>query len=88
MFKYIKKALFGRRKEAISREIQAKEHQDISDAYFRLFNTDDGKYVLDHMVMMNLTGSIAMQNDTLIDIGEKQGRANLVKDIIMRITKK
>ena len=37
------------------------------------------------MVKHNLAIPIATKGDDLLDIGEKQGRANLVNEIIQRI---
>lgn len=61
------------------------EVQEINQAYARLFSTEDGKFVLDHLVKYNLAVPIATQGDNLLDIGVKQGRANLVNEIIQRI---
>lgn len=79
------KTLRDRRKEIRSAKEHQQELDDINNTYFRLFNTADGKYVLEHMVKMHLTGSIAEQGDNLLDIGVKQGMANMVKEIIQRI---
>lgn len=79
------KALKERRVKALSQEEHHAELQEINNAYFRVFNSTDGKFVLEHMVKTQLTGSIAMQGDDLLNIGEKQGRANLVKEIIQRV---
>lgn len=84
MIELIKKALFNRRSR-LTQEEYAQRQQDISDTYARLFSTDDGKYVLDHLVQTQLAVPIAQSGDNLIDIGEKQGRANLVNEIIQRI---
>ena len=79
------KAYRNRRKKQQSQEQYNTELQEINDAYYRLFTTNDGKFILDHLVRTQLTGAIAMQGDNYLDIGEKQGRANLVQEIIMRI---
>lgn len=79
------KALRERRRAALSAEEHQVEIEQINSTYFRLFNSDDGKFVLDHMVKMHLTGSVAEQGDNLLDIGVKQGMANHVKEIIQRI---
>ena len=79
------KAFRDRRREALTQEQYAAELKQINDTYFRLFNTDDGKFILEHLAKTQLTGTVAMQGDTYLDIGEKQGRANLVKEIIQRI---
>lgn len=80
----ILKALKSRRK-LNDLDDYAQEQIDIKEAYHRLFNTEDGKYVLDHLVKTNLAVPIATKGDNLLDIGEKQGRANLVNEIIQRI---
>jgi hypothetical protein len=79
------KALRNRRREQQSQEEYAAELKQINSTYFRVFNTPDGKYILEHLARTQLTGTIAMQGDNYLDIGEKQGRANLVKEIIQRI---
>lgn len=79
------KAFRDRRREVQTQEQHAAELKQINDTYFRLFNTDDGKFILEHLAKTQLTGTVAMQGDTYLDIGEKQGRANLVKEIIQRI---
>lgn len=79
------KAYRDRRKQQQTQEQHNAELLEINDAYYRLFTSDDGKFVLDHLARTQLTGAIAMQGDTYLDIGEKQGRANLVKEIIQRI---
>lgn len=76
---------FRSRKKQIDQEQYVQEIKDINAAYGRLFATSDGKYVLDHMVKYNLAIPIATKGDDLLDIGEKQGRANLVNEIIQRI---
>jgi len=79
------KALRERRRAALSAEEHQAEVEQINSAYFRLFNSADGKFVLDHMAKMHLAGSVAEQGDNLLDIGVKQGMANHVKEIIQRI---
>lgn len=75
----------SRRREQQTKEAYAREIADINAAYARLFSTEDGKYVLDHMVKMNLAVPVATKGDDLLDIGVKQGRANLVNEVIQRI---
>lgn len=79
------KAFRDRRREAQTQEQHAAELKQINETYHRLFITTDGKFILEHLAKTQLTGTIAMQSDTYLDIGEKQGRANLVKEIIQRI---
>ena len=79
------KALRDRRREALTQEEHKIELDQLNATYFRLFNSEDGKFVLAHMAKMHLTGSIAEQGDTLLDIGVKQGMANHVKEIIQRL---
>lgn len=76
---------FRSRKKQLDQESYAQEIEDINAAYARLFSTEDGKFVLDHMVKYNLAVSIATKGDDLLDIGVKQGRANLVNEIIQRV---
>ncbi len=75
----------NRRREQLTQEAYKAELDDINAAYGRLFSTDDGKYVLDHLAKMNLAVPVATKGDDLLDIGVKQGRANLVNEIIQRI---
>ena len=79
------KALRERRRVALSKEAHQAELEQINNTYFRLFNSNDGKFVLNHMAKMHLAGSVAEQGDNLLDIGVKQGMANHVKEIIQRI---
>lgn len=79
------KALRDRRRATQTEAEHEAEVKQINNTYHRLFNTDDGKYVLEHLAKMHLTGSIAEQGANYLDIGEKQGRANLVKEIVQRI---
>lgn len=76
---------FRTRRKQIDQEQYIQDVKDINAAYGRLFATNDGKYVLDHMVKHNLAVPIATKGDDLLDIGEKQGRANLVNEIIQRM---
>ena len=77
--------MYKSRKKQMDQEAYAQEIEDINAAYARLFSTEDGKFVLDHMVKYNLAVPIATRGDDLLTIGEKQGRANLVNEIIQRI---
>lgn len=76
---------FRTRKKQLDQESYAQEIEDINAAYARLFSTEDGKFVLDHMVKYNLAVPIATKGDDLLDIGVKQGRSNLVNEIIQRM---
>ena len=87
MIQLIKKGLQTLRRNAITIEEEQVRLDDINSAYGRIFSSNDGKYVLEHMVKMHLVGSIAVQGDTLLDIGVKQGMANHVKEIIQRMEK-
>lgn len=75
-----------RRKRQLTEEEYKTEVDDINAAYLRLFSTDDGKFVLEHLAKTNLATPVATKGDDLLDIGVKQGRANLVNEIIQRIT--
>lgn len=85
MIKRILKAYRDRKREQQTQEAYAQEIADINAAYARLFSTEDGKFVLDHMVKYNLAVPIATKGNDLLDIGEKQGRANHVNEIIQRV---
>lgn len=79
------KCLRDRRQKQVSHAEHKANLDFINSTYHRVFNTDDGKFVLEHLVKMHLIGSIAEQGDNLLDIGVKQGSANLVKEIVQRI---
>lgn len=79
------KAYKDRRKAQQTLEEFEAEKNHINSMYFRLFNTDDGKAVLEHLVKNNLAVPIAVQGSTLLDIGVMQGRANIVNEIIQRL---
>lgn len=79
------KAYRDRRREQLTKEAYQAELEEINAAYARLFSTEDGKYVLDHLVKLNLAVPVATKGDDLLDIGVKQGRANLVNEIIQRM---
>lgn len=74
-----------RRRAQLSQEEYQVEVEAVNGAYFRLFSTEDGKYVLEHLAKNNLAVPVATKGDDLLDIGVKQGRANLVNEIIQRI---
>lgn len=82
--------LVNRLKRALSKRFRTLEAAQLAkkrmfDMYAKVFSTPEGQEVLDYMIKMELTGSIAEQGDNLLDIGVKQGRADLVKDIINKI---
>lgn len=85
MIERLLKAYRSRRKTQQTNEEYQAELQNINSKYARVFKTQDGQDILDHMVKMNLTNSIAEQGDNLLDIGIRQGRADLVKEIITRM---
>tara|TARA_R110000851_G_scaffold268625_1_gene421369 strand:+ start:3382 stop:3642 length:261 start_codon:yes stop_codon:yes gene_type:complete len=82
----ILKALVNRRRKRLTEEQNKQNMDDVNAAYQRLFNTNDGIYVLEHMVSIHLTGAIAVGGDNLLDIGVKQGTANHIKEIMQRMT--
>ena len=77
--------VFRSRRRSISVDDYAQEIREINDTYYRLFSTPDGVRVLEHLVQTCLTVPIATKGSDLLDIGEKQGRANLVNEMIQRI---
>lgn len=80
--------LYQERQKTQKEESQSKQEKEATQAtYRRLFNTIDGKYVLEHLVKTNLIGSIAERGDDMLTIGVKQGRANLVDEIFQRVNK-
>lgn len=81
----ILKVYRDRRRQQLTEEEYKTEIDDINAAYLRLFSTDDGKFVLDHLAKTNLAVPIATKGDDLLDIGVKQGRSNLVNEIIQRM---
>ena len=64
-----------------------KDIDALNHAYARVFSSAEGKKVLDHLVKANLATPIAMQGDDMLSIGVRQGRANLVDEIIQRIVR-
>ena len=81
----ILKVYRDRRRKQLTEEEYKTEIDDINSAYLRLFSTEDGKFVLDHLAKTNLAVPIATKGDDLLDIGVKQGRSNLVNEIIQRM---
>jgi hypothetical protein len=79
------KAYRDRRKAQQTMEEFEAEKNQINSMYFRLFSTDDGKAVLEHLIKTNLAVPIAVQGSTLLDIGVMQGRANVVNELIQRL---
>lgn len=84
MLRKVKEALFNRRTEKQA-ELYLAEQEAIQNAYVRCFSSVDGQVVLDHLIQRYLTVPIASKGDDLLDIGEKQGRANLVNEITQRL---
>lgn len=85
MFNRILQAYRSRRKEQQTAQEFMDERNVLNAMYFRLFNTEDGKRVLEHLVKTNLAVPIATKGSDLLDIGVMQGRANVVNEIIQRI---
>ena len=59
--------------------------QDEANIYFRCFNTEDGKYVLNKLKEVFINRAIARSGDGLLEIGIRQGEANIVKKIEQQI---
>ena len=53
-------------------------NEDIKKLVVRVFGTDEGKLLLDHLYKRNVHTSVANTSD-LLDIGKRQGRADLVR---------
>jgi len=85
MIARIIKAYRDRRRKQQTQDEYAQEQSNINNMYARVFKTQEGKEVLDHLVKMNLANAIAVQGDTMLDVGVKQGRANIVSEILTRI---
>lgn len=69
-----------RKKQLVKEDIEY-----LNGAYLRVFSTDEGKYILEHLAKTNLAVPIATKGADLLDIGINQGRANLVDEIIQRM---
>lgn len=82
----IKNALFTRRRKALTAQAEADRIKALNNAYFRCFDSEAGRKVLDDMIQRYSTVPIAQKGDTPMDVGEKQGRANVVSEIIARMT--
>lgn len=61
------------------------DYLDFTHKVARVFNSTEGKEILDIMVSKYLLCDIAQPNDTQIQIGIRQGRASLVKQILGQI---
>ena len=61
------------------------EYLDFAHLVASLFGTPEGKKVLDVMIKKYLLRDIAGDNDSQIAIGRKQGRADVVKQILAQI---
>lgn len=79
------KAYRDRRKQQLTAEQYEAEVKTINSQYSRVFSTQDGQAVLEHLVKTNLAVPIAQKGSDLLDIGVMQGRANLVNEIIQRM---
>lgn len=67
------------------KEKEKQEHIDFSHKVAKVFKSREGKEVLSLMVKRYLLNDIAQDNDTQIGIGRKQGRADVVKQILAHI---
>jgi len=85
MIERILKAYRDRRKAQQTQDEYETETKNINSAYARVFKTQDGQIVLNHMVKMHMARAIAEQGDGLLDIGVKQGYSNHVSEIIQRM---
>jgi hypothetical protein len=61
------------------------EHLDFAHKVARVFESDDGKAVLDAMIKKYLLTDIVTANDTQFGAGIKQGRASVVKYILAQM---
>lgn len=82
--------LFDRVKQVISNKdkyqiVDDRDVKELNDTFYRCFNTTDGKYVLDYLIKKEILPPKATQGDNMLDIGVKQGRANLVLEILQRL---
>lgn len=59
--------------------------KELSDAFFITFTTPHGKKVLDHLVNLYLSRPVARQGDDMVTIGIRQGRSDLVMQILNEI---
>lgn len=64
---------------------QSQEHLELAHTIARTFKTPDGKKVLDVLVKRYLLNDIVTPNDTAFAVGIRQGRADLVKQILGQI---
>lgn len=79
------KAYKERRKQQLSVEKHEEEIRSINALYAQVFKTQSGQKVLDHMVSTQMARPIAERGDDMLSVGEKQGRSNVVNEIIQRI---
>ena len=61
------------------------QHLDFAHDVAKIFKTREGKRVLKAMVQKYLLGNIVSPNDTNMGVGIKQGRADVIKNIMAQI---
>lgn len=61
------------------------ERKRIARMYSACFNTEAGQLVLNDLAQKFLTKSIARPNDDLIQIGIREGKADLVRQLLEQL---
>jgi hypothetical protein len=76
---------YAKRKTEINIEEDSIAWRAMNETFHRCFKTPDGKKILDYLTAKYLSVPIAMSGDSKLDIGERQGRANLINEIYYKI---
>jgi hypothetical protein len=79
------KAYRDRKRKQVTESEYATERKNTNALFARVFNSHEGQKVLEHLICLNMAVPMAQLGDDLLTIGERQGRSNLVNEIIQRI---
>ena len=71
--------------EIIDRSDEEAKARDIATAYFNCFNTEAGQYVLDSMIESFMTKPVVRSGEDAYAQGIRQGRQDVVMQIIQQI---
>lgn len=65
--------------------VSEEEGNALAQAFHATFTSDAGKLVLNRLIAMTLLSPIARASDTEIGVGIREGRADLVRQILQQI---
>lgn len=71
--------------EIIDRSDEEAKARDIASAYFNCFNTEAGQWVIEDLVNKFLTKPIVRPGDDAYAQGVREGRADLVRQLLIQI---